>query len=91
MILEIIIIGLVVVIFLLITNVLAKLESLSTRVKRLEYTLGQVAQQVEVPEHPVNDELRKLKQEGKQVEAVKKAREVLGLSLLEAKQYVDGL
>ncbi len=91
MILEITVIGLVVVIFLLVTNVLAKLENISTRVKRLEYTLGQVAQQVEVPEHPVNDQLRKLKQEGKQVEAVKKAREVLGLSLLEAKQYVDSL
>ncbi|MCY9541411.1 ribosomal protein L7/L12 [Paenibacillus alvei] len=29
--------------------------------------------------------------EGKKVSAIKKAREVLGMSLVEAKQYVDNL
>jgi len=89
--------GLAVIIFLLITTVStvftvsSRLNSLETRVKSLKFTLDQVAKQVEVPEHPINDKLRKLLEEGKNVQAVKEARQVLGLSLLEAKQYVDGL
>ena len=83
--------GLVVIIFMLITTVSSKFNSLEARVKSLKFTLDQVAKQVEVPEHPINDELRKLLKEGKKVQAIKEARQVLGLSLLEAKHYIDGL
>lgn len=83
--------GLVIIIFMLITTVSSKLNSLETRVKNLKFTLDQVANQVDVPEHPINDKLRKLLKEGKGVKAVKEARQVLGLSLLEAKQYIDKL
>ena len=83
--------GLVIIIFMLITTVATKLNTLETQVKSLKFTLDQVANQVEVPEHPINDELRKMLEEGKEVKAVKEARQVLGLSLLEAKQYVDKL
>ena len=82
---------LLVIIFLLITSVIPKLNTLEKQIKSMKFTLDQVANQVEVPEHPMNDELRKLLKEGKYVQAVKEVREILGLSLLEAKQYVDAL
>ena len=83
--------GLVIIIFMLITTVTPKLNSLETQIKSLKFTLDQVANQVEVPEHPINDKLRKMLKEGKEVKAIKEARQVLGLSLVEAKQYVDKL
>lgn len=79
------------VLFVIIFMLYDKLTKLEMRFKRMKATLDQIALQVEVPEHPINDELRILLKEGKDVQAVKKAREVLGLSLLEAKQYVDAL
>ncbi|MGG3941493.1 hypothetical protein ABEV54_08635 [Peribacillus psychrosaccharolyticus] len=85
---EYIILGVLLVIIFMLYDKLTKLEM---RFKSMKATLDQIALQVEIPEHPINDELRKLLKEGKDVQAVKKAREVLGLSLLEAKQYVDAL
>lgn len=79
------------VLFVIIFMLYDKLTKLEMRFNRMKATLDQIANQVEVSEHPINDELRKLLKEGKDVQAVKKAREVLGLSLLEAKQYVDAL
>lgn len=79
------------ILFVIIFMLYDKLTKLEMRFKRMKATLDQIALQVEVPEHPINDELRILLKEGKDVQAVKKAREVLGLSLLEAKQYVDAL
>nr|WP_245203717.1 hypothetical protein [Ammoniphilus resinae] len=69
--------------------VVSKLDS---RVKSLKYTLTQFTKENNIPEnHPINDELRKLINEGNDVKAVKKVRETFGLPLLEAKQYVDAL
>lgn len=79
------------ILFVIIFMLYDKLTKLEMRFKRMKAALDQIALQVEVPEHPINDELRILLKEGKDVQAVKKAREVLGLSLLEAKQYVDAL
>ncbi|MFA1822220.1 hypothetical protein ACDX78_18900 [Virgibacillus oceani] len=64
---------------------------LDGRLKNIKYTLNQISKSVDIPENPINDELRKLINEGKDVKAVKKARETLGLSLVEGKQYVDAL
>ncbi|WP_285858189.1 hypothetical protein [Neobacillus niacini] len=83
--------GLVVIIFTLIATFSGKLNSLEARIKSLKCTLDQVADQVNVPEHPINEKLRELVKGGKGVQAVKEARQSLGLSLLEAKQYVDKL
>ncbi len=41
--------------------------------------------------HPVDYELRRMIREGEEIKAIKKARETLGLSLVEGKQYVDRL
>lgn len=60
-------------------------------IKGIKYTLDQLSKQMDPPENPVNKELRQLINEANDVKAVKKARETLGLSLIEAKQYVDAL
>ncbi|MFE6168640.1 hypothetical protein ACFVP8_12340 [Viridibacillus arvi] len=65
-------------------------NKLNSRVKGLEYTLEHISEQVDVPES-INNELRQLLKEGNDVKAVKRVRETLGLSLIEAKQYIDVL
>lgn len=82
---------LVVVIIMLFATVSSKFSSLESQVKNLKMTLEQIANQLAVLERSINDKLRDLVKEGKDIQAVKEARQVLGLSLLEAKQYVDGL
>ncbi|WP_246001107.1 hypothetical protein [Oceanobacillus piezotolerans] len=67
---------------------MGKLEG---RIKGRQYNLDQLSKQLELPENPINDELRALIKDGKDVKAVKKARETLGLSLLEGKNYIDKL
>ena len=70
---------------------LSEVTKLNHRVKGLQSKLDQIAIHTGVPELPVNDELQQLLNEGKDIEAVKRARETLGLSLVEAKQYIDAL
>lgn len=85
--------------YLLLTAVIAlgifyisgQLNNIHTRLKRTEDKLDQIAKHMELPEHTINEELRQLVKEGDKIKAIKKAREVLGLSLLEAKNYVDSL
>lgn len=70
---------------------LASVIQLNGRIKGLVYTLDQISKQIDVPESPINNELRQLLNEGNDVKAVKRVRETLGLSLIEGKQYVDAL
>lgn len=70
---------------------LFQVAKLQEDVKGMKHTLGRIVNQMDLPENPINDDLRDLIQEGKDVQAVKLARETLGLSLLEGKQYVDAL
>ena len=64
------------------------MEKLEGRTKRIQFTLDQLVQQSGLPENPINDELRQLIKDGEDVKAIKKARETLGLSLLEGKRYI---
>ena len=64
---------------------------LNSRIKGLEYKLEQISRQIDLPESPINNELRQLLNEGNDVKAVKRVRETLGLSLIKAKQYIDVL
>ncbi|MCM3399172.1 hypothetical protein M3638_15210 [Oceanobacillus profundus] len=82
---------LIIIAFLIIINVTAKVNKLEGRIKRMQYTLDQVTKQSGLPENPINDELLKLIKEGEDVKAIKKARETLGLSLIEGKEYIDKL
>ena len=77
--------------FLIIISLSVKVEKLEGRIKRIQFTLDQLTQQSGLPENPINDELRKLIKDGEDVKAIKKARETLGLSLLEGKEYIDKL
>ena len=86
--LNIVIVSLLLVICIYLLSTVSKLNS---RVKVLEYKLAQLSNQTDVPESLINNELRQLLNEGNDVKAVKRVRETLGLSLIEAKQYVDGL
>ena len=68
-----------------------RIKALETRVRHMEKLLQKSSQGEKFTEPEINEELRKLLQQGKKVEAVKRTREEFGWSLLEAKQYVDGL
>jgi len=67
------------------------INKLDDRVKGMKYKLNQIYRHMDVPEKPIDNELRELLHEGHDVKAVKRVRETLGLSLVEAKQYVDTL
>ena len=69
---------------------LSTVVKLNSRIKKLENTLKQISNQIDIPES-INEELLQLIEEGKDVKAVKIARELLGLSLIDAKQYIDTL
>ncbi|MGD6801898.1 hypothetical protein [Rossellomorea aquimaris] len=75
-----------ILIYLLITVI--RLEG---RIKGIRYALDQISKKVVVPEKPINNELRELIRKDQEVQAVKEVRETLGLSLVEAKQYIEAL
>ena len=79
---------LILIICLYLLVIIFRLEG---RVKSMKYTLDRMTQQDTMANEAVNSELRGLLNEGKEVKAVKRTRELLGFSLLEAKQYIDKL
>ena len=81
----------IVILALICMYLLSTVMGLNSRVKGLEYRLKQISKHIGLPEMPINNELRQLINEGNDVKAVKKVRETLGFSLIEAKQYVDAL
>lgn len=83
--------ALIIILFLIALNLWTKVDSLEGRIKGLQYTLKQLTKQSGLPENPVNATLCKLIKEGEDIKAIKKARETLGLSLLEGKEYIDKL
>ncbi|HBQ75444.1 hypothetical protein ASF99_01090 [Exiguobacterium sp. Leaf187] len=64
-------------------------QTILKKLQRIEEHLG--LNEVSLEEAALQVELVQLLHEGKTVEAVKRVRETLGSSLLEAKQYVDQL
>lgn len=80
--------------FIYIVEKLNKIEKKNdARLKRMEDRLQLITKEMGIidREPEINKELRQLMEEGKTVTAVKRVREAFGLSLLEAKQYVDKL
>lgn len=80
-----------VVLLATIAYLLIIISKMDDRIKGIKNSLDQMRKLMDLPEDPINDELRQLIQEGNDVKAIKKAREALGLSLLEGKKYVDDL
>lgn len=78
-------------IIFIVISLMVKMDKLESRLKAMQQTLEQLANQSDMPENPINDELRQLIKEGRGVQAVKKAREAFGFSLIEGKQYIDKL
>ena len=67
---------------------------LRNEVKIMRGTLNRIAERVGVTEiltMEEKEELMRLVAEGKNVEAVRRCREITGLGLKEAKEYVDGI
>lgn len=64
---------------------------LESRLDRLSFKLDQIGEKLGVDNSALDDELRQLVRDGKDVEAVRIARERLGLSLVQGKRYVDAL
>ena len=67
---------------------------LRNEVKIMRGTLNRIAERVGVTEivtKEEKEELKRLLSEGKNVQAVRRCREITGLGLKEAKEYVDGL
>lgn len=67
---------------------------LRNEVKLMRGTLNRIAERVGVTEivtKEEKEELKRLLSEGKNVQAVRRCREITGLGLKEAKEYVDGL
>jgi uncharacterized protein YoxC len=80
-----------VVFFIIVIYLLTKISKLEHRIKAMQNTIDQLTTKVKLPEPAINKELRQLIKDGKDVEAVRQARNEFGLSLVEGKQYVDKL
>lgn len=73
---------------------IASVGQLRNEVKLMRGTLNRIAENVGVTEivtKEEKEELKRLLSEGKNVQAVRRCREITGLGLKEAKEYVDGL
>ncbi len=77
---------------LLVLGAYLLINRMDKRIATLEQQLNNLSSgnQTET-EQAVNEELRKMLRRGKIIEAVRKAREEFGISLLDAKRYVDKL
>ena len=73
---------------ILIVFLFSAVIKLTGQVKGLQYMLNQMYNQTGIP---IDHELKQLIHAGKDVKAVKVVRDTLGLSLIEAKQYIDAL
>lgn len=73
---------------------ISSVGQLRNEVKLMRGTLNRIAERVGVTEiltKEEKEELMSLVSEGKNVEDVRRCREITGLGLKEAKEYVDGL
>ncbi|RWR06124.1 hypothetical protein QNH23_17055 [Siminovitchia fortis] len=66
-----------------------RLIKLEKKLEAMQEVLNQAAEKWQLSGPPINDQLQKLLKEGKEVEAVRMAMKGLGLSLEEAKKYID--
>ena len=76
---------------IIILYMLTKISKMEHRIQAMQKTIDQLTSKVKLPEPAINKELRQLLKDGKDVEAIRQARNEFGLSLLEGKQYVDKL
>ena len=80
-----------ILILIIVLYLLSTVIKIDGRIKGIKYTLDQISKGIDIPESPIDPEIKRLINEGNDVKAIKRARELFGLTLLEGKQYVDGL
>ncbi len=76
---------------ILILYLFSTVMKLESRMKGMKNTLDQIAQKVVISESFDDPEIKKLIDEGNDIQAIKRARELFGFTLLEGKQYVETL
>ncbi len=69
----------------------SSINQLRNEIKRTNTILEKIAKQIGVPEPPVDSVIRNLVAEGKKIEAIKRYREITGVGLKEAKDYIDSI
>lgn len=67
------------------------ISQLRNDIKHTNSILEKIAKQIGVPEPPVDDEIKTLIAEGEKIKAIKRYREITGVGLKEAKDYIDKL
>ncbi|GEL77531.1 hypothetical protein [Tenuibacillus multivorans] len=72
-------------------NTLTNLIFIFASIIQIVYLVKKKNQHFKNEDATIDDKLLQLLKEGKDVQAVKHAREALGLSLVEGKQYIDTL
>ncbi|MCM3570523.1 ribosomal protein L7/L12 [Neobacillus mesonae] len=71
-------------------SILNKLNRIEQQISGTKKTvIDQDLKQIEMEDSLIEEEIRQLLLDGKKIKAVKRVRERTGLSLVEAKQYVD--
>lgn len=74
-----------------ILSLISSVNTLQKQVSLMNLKLDRIAKQVGAEEPNIDNELRSLIVAGKKVKAVKELRDVTGMGLKEAKEYVDKL
>lgn len=81
----------VIICVLLLSCISSAISQLRNDIKHTNSILEKIAKQIGVPEPPVDDEIKTLIAEGKKIKAIKRYREITGVGLKEAKDYIDKL
>lgn len=80
-----------ILILIIVLYLFATVIKIDGRIKGMKYSLDQISKGIDIPENPIDPEIKRLINEGNDVKAIKRSRELFGLTLLEGKQYVDDL
>lgn len=75
----------------LVLYLLSTVIRLDGQIKSMKHTLDQISKSVDIPESPIDPEIKRLINENNDIKAIKRARELFGFTLLEGKQYIDNL
>ncbi len=72
-------------------SISSAISQLRNDIKRTNSILEKIAKQMDVLEPHVDDEIKDLVLKGKKIAAIKRYREISGVGLKEAKDYIDNL
>lgn len=76
---------------LLLSSIGTGISQLRKDIKNTNTILEKIAKQIGVPEPSVDEEIKNLVANGEKIKAIKKYRDLTGVGLKEAKDYIDKL